>query len=158
MSRQSRKQKEGELEFCHKLHDRGYGAYRSSQHAGVAERDDSADVITSLHRKVRFEIKRGYNDTRLWHQTIWKWIEKIREETPNGKVWCVAWRPDNSFWIFFLPSAPGLRHRDQEGSLVSTFEAPEKRPWIVLPSFEQMLHVVDGHGKARVEEPEEWML
>lgn len=154
----SRKEKRGELEFCHEMRDRGYGAYRSQQHAGVSRRDDSADVITSLADAVRFEVKRGYNDTRLWHKTLQAWINKIRDETPDGKLWCVAWRPDQSFWLFFLPSSVSLRHRDQEGGIFDTFRSLEKRSWVVLPSFEQMLHVVDGHGKGRVENPSEWML
>jgi hypothetical protein len=124
--------------------DRGYGAYRSAQHAGVAYRDDSADVITSLDDNVRFEIKAGRNDKHVWHKAITDWVQTAINETPKEKTPVVAWRPDRAGWIFLIPAseyAPG-DYTDEE--------------FIVLSSFKQMLNILDYRREYQVNHPEEW--
>lgn len=141
---QKRKGQRLEREFCHEMWERGYGAYRSAQHAGVAYRDDSADVITSLDERARFEIKAGRNSKHVWHKAIKNWMKKAIDETPEEKTPVVAWRPDRAGWIFLVPAGhfgPG------------TYEDGE---FIVLSSFKQMLNFIDYREEFQVENPEEW--
>lgn len=142
--KERRKGKRLEREFCHEMRDRGYGAYRSAQHAGVAYRDDSADVITSLDEDVRFEIKAGRNNKHVWHKAIKEWAETARDETPKEKTPIVAWRPDRAGWIFLFPAGyilPGEY---------------EPKDFVVLSSFEQMLNTIDYRREMRVDDPEKW--
>lgn len=87
--------KRGERKLVHDLRSLGFGAYRSAQHAGVAYRDDSADVITSID-VVRFEVKHGYNKTAPWKSAFRGWVETAREETPDQKTWMIVWYPKHS--------------------------------------------------------------
>lgn len=150
------KGKRGEREFCRLLREHGYGAYRSAQHAGIAERDDSADVITSLE-PVRFEIKRGKNNHHLWHRAVQGWIDKAIDETPSTKRWCVGWRPDRAGWFFFL-SSTGARIRTCYDPLRVDGHKPIAAPWLVVPGAEAMLSILDPLQEYRVENPKEWML
>ena len=95
MPNSTRKGKRGERQFCRDMRELGFGAYRSAQHMGVSRLDGSADVITSIE-PIRFEIKNGYNDVSPWSAQFHKWIEKAKDETPEGKHWVIAWSPDRA--------------------------------------------------------------
>lgn len=133
------KGKRGEREFCHELNERGYGAYRSAQHAGIARRDDSADVITSIE-DVRFEVKRGKNNVHIWHKEVRDWINKAKKETPEDKMWCIAWRPDRAGWYFIVPSL--------------WFDEDQ---FAVLTDLDMVLDWLDPTGKGVVDNPNEWI-
>lgn len=122
------------------MHEHGYGAYRSAQHAGIARRDDSADVITSL-TPVRFEVKRGKNSVHIWHKQVRDWIEKAKGETPQDKKWCIAWRPDRAGWYFILDE---------------TWDFPQESE-IIISGFEDMLYRFDSQNEYTVDNPEEWI-
>jgi len=147
MADSRQKGKRGEREFCTELRLRGYGAYRSAQHAGIAERDDSADVITSL-QPVRFEVKRGFNTRHVWHRSVDEWVETARDETPVSKLWCVAWRPDRADWFCFVPSVifsceDGFTHNAR---------------WVLVPGLDATLNLFDPDDNYTVTNPDDWVL
>ena len=139
MTDSRRKGARGERQFCKRLNERGYGAYRSAQHAGIARRDDSADVITSIEG-VRFEVKRGKNNVHIWHKQVQDWIEKAKDETPDDKMWCIAWRPDRADWHFILQCA--------------FFQVSD---FVLVPDFEAMLNWCDPERDFTVDNPDEWI-
>lgn len=93
----NQKGKAGEREACNLLKELGYEARRSQQYSGVRTDDTSADIITSVPG-VRFEIKRGYNDTDLHSKQMEEWIATAREETPENQSWAILRRKDYQQW------------------------------------------------------------
>lgn len=96
------KGKRGERQFCRYLREHGYGAVRAEQVAGISTVDDSADVLTSLDDLVRFEVKNGYNDVSFWRAEFRDWIEKLVDETPDGKTGVLVWSPDYVGGWYFI--------------------------------------------------------
>ena len=92
----------GERELCRKLREHGFGAIRSAQVTGVKNHSDSADIITTLDPKIRFEVKRGYEDTSIASKQFDEWRQKAVSETPADKIPVLAWRKNRQPWIFFV--------------------------------------------------------
>ena len=101
MAKSGAKGKRGEREFCQKLREHGFGAIRSGQVAGVKNFDESADIITSLDDVLRFEIKRGYEDTYFTSKQFERWVNKAIKETPDHKTPVLAWRKNRQPWVIY---------------------------------------------------------
>jgi len=102
MPNSDRKGKAGERELCRKLREHGFGAIRSAQVTGAKDHSNSADIITSLDPLIRFEVKRGYEDTSITSKKFDQWRRKAVNETPRDKYPILAWRKNRQPWVFFL--------------------------------------------------------
>lgn len=102
MAKSGDKGKRGEREFCRELREWGFGAIRSAQVTGVKEHSESADIITSLDDYLRFEVKRGYEDTSVTSAQFEKWSRKALDETPDDKETVLAWRKNRQPWRIFI--------------------------------------------------------
>ena len=105
MPNSDRKGKAGERELCRKLREHGFGAIRSAQVTGAKDHSHSADIITSLDPILRFEVKRGYEDTSITSKKFDQWRHKAVNETPRDKYPILAWRKNRQPWVFFLLGA-----------------------------------------------------
>jgi Holliday junction resolvase len=101
MANSNSKFKRGERELCRKLREKGFGAIRSAQVTGVKDHSDSSDIITSLDPIIRFEVKRGYEDTSITSKKFDQWRRKAVKETPSDKYPVLAWRKNRQPWVFF---------------------------------------------------------
>jgi len=102
MANSDSKGKRGERQLCRKLREHGFGAIRSAQVTGAKDHSHSADIITSLDPEMRFEVKRGYEDTSIASKKFDQWRRKATEETPMDKYPVLAWRKNRQPWIFFI--------------------------------------------------------
>jgi Holliday junction resolvase len=102
MANSDRKGKAGERELCRKLREKGFGAIRSAQVTGAKDHSDSSDIITSLDREIRFEVKRGYEDASITSKKFDQWRLKAVNETPPEKYPVLAWRKNRQPWVFFV--------------------------------------------------------
>jgi len=102
MAKSDSKGKRGERQLCRKLREKGFGAIRSAQVTGTKDHSDSADIITSLDSEIRFEVKRGYEDTSITSKKFDQWRQKAVGETPRDKYPILAWRKNRQPWVFFL--------------------------------------------------------
>lgn len=133
---QREKGKRGEREFCRYLRKRGYGAIRSAQHSGTSAFNDSADVITSMQDRVRWEVKKGYNDVPFWTAEFREWIATARDETPDGQLWALAWTPDYVSEFYFVLEGP-------------------KGGFVIVQNFDTVESALNV-SNYKVEDPESW--
>jgi len=102
MANSDSKGKRGERQLCRKLREHGFGAIRSAQVTGAKDHSHSADIITSLDPILRFEVKRGYEDTSITSKKFNDWRRKAVAETPTDKFPVLAWRKNRQPWVLFL--------------------------------------------------------
>jgi len=142
MPNSDRKGKAGERELCRNLREQGFGAIRSAQVTGAKDHSHSADIITSLDPIIRFEVKRGYEDTSTTSKKFDQWRRKAVEETPSNKYPVLAWRKNRQPWVFFL---------------LGSGEHCVAEMMVGMEAFvaEIALHI-GGTGPYKVEEPSTW--
>lgn len=102
MANSKNKGDRGERQLCRKLREHGFGAIRSAQVTGAKDHSHSADIITSLDPEIRFEVKRGYEDTSIASKKFDGWRKKAVGETPADKIPVLAWRKNRQPWVFFI--------------------------------------------------------
>lgn len=103
-----RKGKEGELELCSFLRERGVEARRGQQFSGGT---DSPDVVTSFPH-VHFECK------RVQAGNPYDWLAQAQRDGGEGKLHVVAHKRNRHEWIAVMPLDQLIELMKRDVSLV----------------------------------------